>query len=425
MTFVNFISAIGNNNAMAPLVLRDCGIEVPAKIAMTYYQNRSDKYIAYLGAREKFVDEYGTSLVWLGGVPLIGKIVDWIIKKIGFNPKINSKLLKEEELQGIKQNIEKFRTKAPEAVAELEHTLNNMGKYKKALAGKFLAQTIIPISLIGWVIPKAVFAWTASTKAKRGQQSPVKSQPIKDVFWAQNKNSKNESDSSPAFKGMNVGMLADLTNRQKLIITDTGYAVGRVSTARKRNEAYDIGVRMLGMLYLNYIFPKQFEKILDKSSAAILKTNVDLDIKLLADKEFLSAVEKDTLELPKSAKPGDLLEFVDNNPDSMFTRYANKFEKVKMLNKEVRDPRAYVDFEELGKFRNSIENFAKMVKSQPGADVAAKVKQFAQKAKAVKTMNILVNIITTSALLAIGLPKLQFIIREKITGSKLEPGIVD
>lgn len=419
MTFINIISAIGNNNAMAPLILRDCGIEVPAKIAMTYYQNRSDEYIAKLAARERGVDEYVSSGVWLGGVPGIGWLADWVIKKMGFDPSINSKLLREENLQGIKQNIEKFKTKAPKEVAALEKTLKNVEKYRKMLAGKFLAQTIIPISLIGWAIPKAIFAWTAQTKAKRQQE--LASQ---DKFVTQN-NSNKTKETSPSFKGANIGSLADLTNRQKLIVTDTGYAIGRVSTARKRTEAYDIGVRMLGMLYLNYIFPKQFEKLLDESSATLLKTNMDLDVKLLADKKFLEAIEKDSFILPKSSTPKDLLEFVDNNPDSLFTKYANKFEKVKMLNKEVRDPRAYVDFEALGKFRNSIENFAKMAKSQPTGDIAVQVKQFAKKAMTVKCANILVNIITTSGLLALGLPKFQFIIREIITGSKLEPGIVD
>lgn len=420
MSIINVISAIGNNNSIAPLLVRDCGLEVPAKIAMTYYQNRSDKYIAYLGAREKFVDEYSTSAVWLGGVPLIGEIANWCIRKLGFNPNINSKLLQEEELQGLQINIEKFRNKAPEAVAEMEKVAQNVGKYRKALAGKFLAQTIIPISLIGWAIPKAVYAWTASTKAKRQQEI----QQTQDTFVAQNKTNE-KTISTTAFKGVNIGSLADLSNLEKLIITDTGYAIGRVSTARKRNEAYDLAVRMAGMLYLNYKFPKQFEKVLNAASEKLLETNMDLDIKLLADKEFLKAIETDTLTLPKSNNAKDLLEFVDNNPNSLFTKYANQYKKVKMLNENIRDPRAYVDFNTLGKFRDSIENFSKMAKSQNVAEASQQVKQFAKKAKAVKCATILTNIITTSSLLAIGLPKFQFIIRELITGSKLEPGIVD
>lgn len=417
MTLVtNIISSIGNNNSIAPLIIRDCGIEVPTKILMTYNQNKSNKDIAYLAARERFVDEYAVSAVWLGGVPLMGFIADKLIKKINkFNPNINSKLLKEEEFQGLKYNINKFKEKAPEAVADLEKIAKNTSKYKRNLAGKFLLQTIIPIALIGWIIPKAVFAWTAKTKEKQAKAK----QNNTDTFT---KSSIENKKTNPNFKG-GIGSLADLSNLEKLFITDAGYAVGRIATARKRNEAYDIGVKMSGMIYLNYIFPKQLEKLLNGISSNLLKTNLDLDIKLLNNKEFLDAIKNQALELPQTDSAKDLIEFIDNKPDSLFTKYANEFGKIKMLDNKTRDPRAYVDFKQLGEFRNSIENFIKTsTKSGLSED---KILEFAKKAKKVKTFNTLFNISVSSILLAFGLPKFQFMMREIITGSKLEPGIID
>lgn len=424
MSLVNIISAIGNNSSIYPLIVRDCGIEIPAKVGMTYYQNRSDKYIAYLGARERFVDEYAVSAVWLGGVPLIGKIADWAIKKSGFNPEISSKLYKEEEFQGLKYNIAKFKDKAPKEVAELEKALKNADKYRRCLAGKFLAQTIIPVALMGWVIPKMIFKWTAYSKQKHNRQCAdrfEKERPLQS-----NANVDDKKQQSPAFKGVNVGSLAELTNLQKLIMIDGGYAAGRVATARKRNEAYDIAFRMSGMMYLNYLFPKQLEKASNFLTEKALKTNMDLDVKLLANSEFLASVRQGQFELPKSAKPKDLIEFVDNKPEAMFTKYANEFGKVKMLNDKIRDPRAYVDFKALGQFRNSIQNFMVMAKSgATDMELVNSVEKFAKKAKGVKTANILGNVIITSSLLAFGLPKLQFKFREWITGSKLEPGIIN
>lgn len=414
MSFVNVLSAIGNNNSLYPLLLRDCGIEIPAKVAMTYNQNKSDKYIAKLAVRERLTDEYSVSAVWLGGVPVIGWGADKFIKKLGYNPDISTKLFKEEAYQGLEYNINKFKDKAPEVVAELEKAKNNMGKFKNMLSAKFLAQIAIPIALMGWVIPKLVFAWTADTKAKRLQAE-------QDRFEAQNK--KIETPQNPAFKGL--GSLVALTNRQKLFITDAGYAVGRVATARKRNEAYDIAVKMLGMMYLNFIFPKQLEKILNQGSANLLKTNLDLDIKMLTDENFLKFIQSENFELPKTDSAKDLIEFIDNKPSSTFTKYANKYGKVKMLNENLRDPRAYVDFKELGNFRNSIENFGKMAKNAEGAEIMQKVQNYAKKARNVKAATIIMNVLITSGLLAIGLPKFQFLMRELITGSKLEPGIVD
>ncbi len=416
----NIISAIGNNNSLAPLIVRDCGIENPMKVFLTYKQNKANKEIAYLATRERVIDEYSVSSVWLGGVPAVGWCADKLIKKKGYNPTINSKLLNEEELQGLKYNIEKFKDKAPEAVADLEKIANNTNKYRKCLAGKFLMQTVIPVALMGWIIPKAIFALTAKSKANLKEKE--RQLAVKDEFVSQQSCAKN---TSPSFKGANVSMLADLSDVQKLFITDAGYAVGRISTARKRNEAYDIGVRMAGMMYLNYIFPKQLEKVMNAVSKKCLQTSLDLDVKLLDNKEFLESIGDGSLELPKSDKPKDLIEFIDNNPSSKFTKFADKYGKIKMLNPELRDPRAYVDFKSLGEFRNSIENLSQMAKNVEGADYVSKVRGYARFAKYVKTFTILANIGITSSLLAIGLPKLQFFIREKLTGSKLEPGIVD
>ena len=117
MSLVNIISAVGNNSSVYPLIVRDCGIEVPTKIAMTYNQNLKDsKQMANNALRERLIDEYGTSIVWLGGIPLMNAVADWGIKKLGYDPKVNVSLLKENGKQGLKYNIEKFKNLAPDEV---------------------------------------------------------------------------------------------------------------------------------------------------------------------------------------------------------------------------------------------------------------------------------------------------------------------
>ena len=109
MSLVNIISAIGNNASVYPLLVRDCGIEIPSKVAMTYQQNLKDsKQMAKNAIRERLIDEYGTSAVWLGGIPLIEKMCDKFIKSRGFSPKISTKLFNETENQGLNVNIKKF-----------------------------------------------------------------------------------------------------------------------------------------------------------------------------------------------------------------------------------------------------------------------------------------------------------------------------
>ena len=131
MSLVNIISAVGNNSSIYPLLVRDCGIEIPSKVAMTYQQNLKDsKQMAHNAVRERLIDEYGTSAIWLGGIPLMDWVCDKGIKKLGYDPKVNPNLFKEGvnkegNRQGLKYNIEKFKETAPEQVKAMEKVSRN------------------------------------------------------------------------------------------------------------------------------------------------------------------------------------------------------------------------------------------------------------------------------------------------------------
>ena len=412
MTITNIISAIGNNSSVYPLIVRDCGIEVPTKIILTYDQNKKEsKGIAYLAARERFLDEYATSAVWLGGIPLVGWICDKYIKTRGLNPKVNLKLFKEEEgIQGIDYNIKKFKDIAPDAVKDLLKAKENKKLYEKLLAGKFVASTTIPILFMGFILLKLIFASSArkienlrKKEAEKKKTSPV-SFLQKDRFYK----SKDVN-----FTGNWIPRAANFSAQDKMAVTDGGYAIGRVATARNKNERYDLSFKMAGMMFLNFVAPKWIEKGLNKL------TGVELDPVMLADKEFSKQIKEGTLQLPSGASAEELLKFVDNteNKDTLFIKYAKKFDKIKMLDNGVRDPREYVDIKKLGKFRNDIEEFAK--KALKTNDFNGYLKQ----ARIAKSANILTNVALSSFLLAYVLPKAQFAFRKLITGSDLEPGL--
>ena len=412
MTITNIISAIGNNSSVYPLIVRDCGIEVPTKIILTYDQNKKEsKGIAYLAARERFLDEYATSAVWLGGIPLVGWICDKYIKTRGLNPKVNLKLYKEEEgIQGIDYNIKKFKDIAPDAVKDLLKAKENKKLYEKLLAGKFVASTSIPILFMGFILPKLIFA-SSARKIENLRKKEAEKKNISPVSFLQKDRFYKSKEVN--FTGNWITKAANFSAQDKMAVTDGGYAVGRVATARNKNERYDLSFKMAGMMFLNFVAPKWIEKGLNKL------TGVELDPIMLADKEFTKQIKEGTLKLPSGASAEELLKFVDNieNKDTLFIKYAKKFDKIKMLDNGVRDPREYVDIKKLGKFRNDIEEFAK--KALKTNDFNGYLKQ----ARIAKSANILTNVALSSFLLAYVLPKAQFAFRKLITSSDLEPGL--
>ncbi len=446
MSLVNIISAIGNNSSIYPLIVRDCGIEVPTKIALTYNQNKENKKIAWLGARERFIDEYSVSGVWLGGIPLIdflGKKIIKNVRKVGLNSDVNLKLINEEEkynkklksgknpkklYQGLEYNIKKFAniSEAKEAVEDLIKVKNNKKLFENLMNAKFLASIIFPVSLMGFVIPKLVFASTAKKLEKYKKENPdadfagltFGSKSFEQFIRGREKMTN--------FQGTLTSVLTNLTTVQKMAITDGGYAAGRIITARKKNEAVDLAFKMSGMMFLNFVAPHWIEKAFNKI------TDVNLDPKIFVNKRFLASVKKGNLSLPKSDSSKDLIEFIDNNPKAIFTKLAAASGKVKLLKNGVRDPRAFVDVKELAKFKLNIEKFIKSAKEH---NVKLKIEnkagcnddiiKFANRSLRLRSLTILANIGLSSFLLAYCLPKAQFLFREWYTGSKLEPGLVD
>ena len=407
MSLVNIISAVGNNSSVYPLIVRDCGIEVPTKIAMTYNQNLKDsKQMANNALRERLIDEYGTSIVWLGGIPLMNAVADWGIKKLGYDPKVNVSLLKENERQGLKYNIEKFKNLAPDEVKAMEKVLKNKSTYQKLLAGKFVLSTAIPIAIMGYYLPKFNFALTDKLRKKQEAVKPI----VQDTLIAEK---RYEMGENPSFKGLS-STLANMSTVNKMAITDGGLTIGRVGTARNKYEKMENGFKMSMMMFLNFIAPIWIAKGLDNLSGKLFNTNVNLDPMLLADKQFVKEIKNGSLQIPER----NYIEYLDKNPDSKISKLCEKYCGVKYLKNRVRDPREFVDEKKIGKFLDELRKFSKE------AAASGNVDKYAKKALKVKSANILANVGISSFLLAAVLPKVTFILRKKVTGSDAEPGLM-
>lgn len=408
MIVTNIISAIGNNSSIYPLLVRDCCIEAPSKILIGRKENlKESKEIANDATREKIIDEYATSGIWLGGIPMVEYFSDKFISKKGYNPIVNLNLFKAEKnkeaYQGIEYNINKFKNiqakDVQDAVQDLIKVKNNKGSFEKLLTKKFCAATIIPTIIMGFVLPKLNFALTKKIREKKAPQ-------------------KAESKKEISFTGSFTSQIANLRTVDKMAISDGGLTVGRVTTSRNKDEAWANAFRMIGSMILNFVTPIYIAKGLDKLANKLFNINVNLDPKILADNEFINTIKNSKVELPKSNTEKDLIDFIDNKPQALFSRFAQKTGKVSYLKSGYRDPRKFVDIKDLGKFRNEFENFIAKAKQSKN------IENFARKAKFVKSANILANVGISSFLLAGVLPAATYKFIKLTTGSYSDPGLV-
>lgn len=413
MSILNIVSAAGNNDSIYPLLIRDCGIENAAKCILTYKQNaKESKYAAKEAARERIIDEYGTSAVWLGGVPLLNKASDIFIKKRGYAPEINIKLFEETPAQGLNLNIEKFKDKAPEIIEQMKKVQASKGAYKNLQILKLLASTAVPIALMGFVLPKMNFLYTKNKNKNKNKKQNFTNCMGSDIESFGRSINKSKQ---PSFKG-SAG-LANLSNLQKMMILDGGLTIGRVKTGRNKAEKAEMALKMGLMCYLNYIAPKNIEKILDKAAKSIFGADTRLDIKTLGDKDFMQKIKTGAVMLPKAADEKTIIDFIDSNINSDFVKQAEKLNLVSIIKNKFRDPRKYVNTDKIAEFKSAIEEFSKE------ASASGDFEGFLKKASRAKCFNIISNIAISSFLLAGVLPKIQFWFRKKMTNSNIDPGI--
>ena len=438
MTITNIISAIGNNSSIYPLMVRDLCIEAPSKILIARKENlKESKEIANDATREKTIDEYVTSAIWLGGIPLTEKFADKYITKKGFNPIVNLKLFKEEQtfgkntLQGIEYNINKFKNikseEVQKAVADLIKVKENKAIYEKLLTKKFAAATIIPTIIMGFVLPKLNFALTRKIRERKAQNTSTTNNKTslnqaatftsfdRLVFKDFSNKQKNQNIN---FTGNFTSAIANLRTVDKMAISDGGLTVGRVSTSRNKEEGYMNAFRMIGSMILNFVTPIYIAKGLDKLANKLFKVNVNLDPLILDNKEFIDAIKNNKIELPKSNSAQDLFEFIDTKPNSFFSKFAQQAGEISYLKDGIRDPRKYVDIKKLGKFKDEFERFIQSAKN------AKNIEKFARKAKFIKCGNILANVGISSFLLAGVLPVATYKFVKLTTGSYSDPGLV-
>lgn len=430
MTITNIISAIGNNSSIYPLLVRDCCIEAPSKILIARRENSKESQIkANDATREKIIDEYATSAIWLGGIPAVEKLADKYISKKGYNPNVNIKLFGEEKkegsslVQGVEYNIKKFsqysNKDVQDAVADLIKVRDNKAVYEKFLTKKFAAATIIPTLIMGFVLPKLNFALTRKVKENRNTQLPL-NVPTKS-FTSLNRTKFSDfyekQNKDIVFTGGLTSTIASLRTVDKMAISDGGLTVGRVSTSRNKEEGYANAFRMIGSMILNFVTPVYIAKGLDKLANKLFKINVNLDPLILDNEEFISAIKENKIELPKSNSPKDLMDFIDSKPNSLFSKFAQKMKKVSYLKSGIRDPRKFVDMNDLSDFKTEFESFI------DSARASKNIEKFAKKAKYVKCANILANVGISSFLLAGVLPAATYKFIKLTTGSYSDPGL--
>ncbi|MEI8376965.1 MAG: hypothetical protein WCF95_00345 [bacterium] len=420
-------------------------------------------------ARERFIEETSTSLVWLGGIPLSRWLFDKaIINPLGFDSKTNLELFdkKKNKFQNLQDNFEKIKDVKlkDQNLADLSKNLGNsinkeisilgksINKYKALQVVKAVITTLVPMVLLSHTLVKMNFDLTDKIKKKELEEKynkPEISQQAQNIQQPQNK--KDLSFSSlknfmvDAFSPVALATSATNNPLANMGALDLAISGGRIANARNTNEKIEYGIKEGGIIFFIYMGGKLIQDSLEWVIKQTKGLNVNLSPVLLDDKKeggFLKKVEemvkdpskkaewmnfdkkkeKEILDTISTHLKGDKKEFANGEFVNPVLKAAQKTGLIKLLEtadgKFVLDPRKYIDTDKIAGLNKDIVAFTE----NASKNKASSLTDFFAQAKKIKRISLIANLMICNLAVGYAVPKLQYMVREKRTGTKMAPG---
>jgi hypothetical protein len=491
INLTNTFSLLNNPSALGLFIVKDAA-DVTGRVGMAYYEGYKGKTQESLEsgrheARERFIDELGASLAWLGGVPLFRKIYDETIFKHGFklDPSIHlKKILKE------KGCVQAFKETDVDPLFKTKKILEYAKDYKTAHIGKVLFSTVIPCLTIAFALPRLNKWLTSSITDKELERKALNAKKLNSVKLSNNAEvtfsafyNKAENKDQIKFKGglfdipgkiIKLAQDAQLSPVNSMLAIDLGISGGRVlNYDRKPQERYETAFKEAGIIFFFFVASDLIRKGIEGLAGnknlkdafkkdwmknlipAVKLPNIPiyLDPKVMEDDTFKTLVENvkkpDGIiaHMDEFAKHMDseekLVNFINKISDDKgkiyFDKETGKFtnyvleaakksgiipvEKDKASGKYFINKFKFIETEQVIEVHKNIEKFVNRILNKEAA--VQDIGKFVNKAKNVKRAGIIVNLLICNAFLGYILPKLQYLFREKRTGTNLFPAVQD
>lgn len=333
-------STLGNPNSLIPLGVKD----ISSCLGMTAGSYATGKEEGF----DRFIDEFGTEALWLGGIPTLKWIYDkTVFKAFGLDAKIDPRNLKDMDM------FEKAKKYAP--TDEIRNNLEKVGKnkrlFKNLAATKFFASTIV-----------AAGAYIGLTKLKQHYtDQKIRKNLIKEyqaeVKKKETENNKQDVAGSkqPTFKGL--GKIVEefaFSPVKNMYILDGFITSERLKDSRTSQEFAGYAIKEGSVLIFLYYAGKKIQQFMENSAKKNHNKSITLDSRVL-ESENLKKIFQDgsiensikAFEEAKSSN-GKLYEFLHENPDNEVVKIAKQSDLLTTYkNTNKIDSRAFVDFEEI------------------------------------------------------------------------------
>ena len=397
----SIFSTLGNPNSLIPLAIKDTASSTGMTVG-SYITGKEEGH-------DRFIDELGTEVIWLGGIPFFKWLYDKsVFKAVGLDSKFDARNLKDKNI------LAKIKEYAPteEIKRDIEKITKNEKVFKHSATGKFFVSTALTIaSYIGLTKYKQYYT------DKKIRENLIKEYKEEQALKAkEQENSVQNNSSKPSFKGLGSAIESLAFSPVKnMYVLDGAITAERLKDSRSKQEFIGYTIKEASLLFFMYYAGGKIQEMLENYAEKKHNISIGLDARVLEDGYLKRAFEDDSiiksLEEFKVANTSkaDLYEFLHKNPDNLVVKTAKMsdiiqtykepqglFKKAKDTGKI--DTRKYIDLKDVEGVKDKIEKLYGQYKEALSKGKSSN--EFFSKVKKLKRGSILTNI--GSCILALG-----------------------
>lgn len=408
ITASTIYSTLGNNSSLVPLGIKDvansCGLTAASYLA-------GDK----LEGKDRFIDEFGTQAIWLGGLPtfkyILGKT--FCLPK-GFDYKIDARILNDKDILKAAQEL----APTEEIKNSIKHVAENIKAYKGITLAKFAGATVLTaLSYFGLTKFRHNYTenqikkdFIAKKNIEKANNFLTFSSSFNDVH-TQNKG-KNVS-----FTGLQSFMFDPVKN---LMIIDGVITGERLTHSRNKQDFMGYAVKEGSFWVFMYFAGQKIANAIEKYTENKHKKSIDLDARVIESTElkqaFADGTIKSELEAFKAADTSnvDIYKYaVKSDTKNLVVDMAKKSDVIPMLQlswfkkSDKVDTRKYVDLDDLRGVHSKIEKLLSQFENS-----GESVDDFFNSLRKLKRGSVLLNIGACIGALGIVAPAIMLAMRK-------------
>ncbi len=398
-------SKLGSNASLLPLAVKDLA-NSSGLTAGSYITGKD------VEGKDRFIDEFGTEAIWLGGIPFFKKFTDLTFYKLlGIDPKFDVRNLKNKDI--LAKAIEKAPT---EEIKQSIIKISKNPKYTKNLAiAKFAFSTLAAIATYAGLTKFRQHYRLEEAKEELKEKAQNKHPSAKTSNLMQQKVPQAFAPVHSSKKGKDVsfsGALQDFMFNpvKNLMILDGSITAERLASSQSQQELINYTIKEAGTWFFMYFAGSMIQKHLENKA----KVPIKLDSMIIESKELKQAFKDNSIKtsldayekvIKDTSKEIDIYNFIHENPDNFIVKMAKQSKLIKTLKKSDKiDTRAYIDITD---FKNLKSNIEELYKKAPQDNIDKYLKQVVKS----KRIAVLKNIGICIGALGVAVPAIMIAMR--------------